>query len=365
MKITHIDELENIQEFYDEVKDETIVAPIYIGNNRYIIKDILSNSGGFGIIYIALDTRLQNREVLVKANKYSSMTIKKSETDLTGLLEDIIDMRKSIEWEKRTLVSLKRGKEARMPSVIEFIKDYSPQLKKLNISEHIYNNEPYIIMQKIEGNTLSSYRENKETIHILEERGYEDIAEWELDVLSYAYQICTILEGFHKREIVNSRDSYYVYQDLKPENIILSYDKLITLLDFGGMTRVFESTLNEELITQTDNKWGSPGLGSAGYIAPESEALSNKIDERVDVFTLGATMFNLLTGIKPNEVRQKSHNRLPINEILEEGYSEVTYKIIEKCTQIDRNDRYANIGEVKSEIGRAFSFVKKKAKVHL
>ena len=71
MWVSHRNELDNTQVFFNkDNNEEKIIAPIYIGNKRYIIKDILSNSGGFGIIYIAIDTRLNNREVLVKANKY-------------------------------------------------------------------------------------------------------------------------------------------------------------------------------------------------------------------------------------------------------------------------------------------------------
>ena len=71
MWVSHKSVLDNTQVFFNEDgKEEKIIAPIHIGNKRYIIKDILSNSGGFGTIYIALDTRLNNREVLLKANKY-------------------------------------------------------------------------------------------------------------------------------------------------------------------------------------------------------------------------------------------------------------------------------------------------------
>lgn len=366
MWVSHRNELDNTQVFFNkDNNEEKIIAPIYIGNKRYIIKDILSNSGGFGIIYIAIDTRLNNREVLVKANKYKPELMVNSSNNSNGLLNEqtrklLGEMRRGIEIEKRTLVSLKTGKEARMPSVIDYIRDFSPQLKEFNIPDNICNNEPYLIMQKIQGTTLSSYRENKDTLNILEERGYDDISEWELDVLSYAYQLCTILDGFHKRSIIDGKKTYYIYQDLKPDNIILSHDKLITLLDFGAMTRVHEATINGELTAITDKTFGSPGVGSPGYKAPEAIENPYKIDERVDVYTLGATIFNLLTGIKLNEIIKTKYDRIPVEELLEDGYSKVTYEIVKKCTELDRNNRYKNMSEVRHEIGNAFSQIKRK-----
>ena len=62
----------NVQQFVKRGgNEEPIVAPIFIGNERYEIKNILS-SGGFGIIYKAIDKRLGNREVLIKARRYDN-----------------------------------------------------------------------------------------------------------------------------------------------------------------------------------------------------------------------------------------------------------------------------------------------------
>ena len=65
----------NFQEFTIESgeKDETLKAPITIGEGRYEIKDIKSADGGFGIVYKAIDKRLNNRNVLIKARRYDNI----------------------------------------------------------------------------------------------------------------------------------------------------------------------------------------------------------------------------------------------------------------------------------------------------
>ena len=49
-----------------------------------------------------------------------------------------------------------------------------------------------------------------------------------------------------------------------------------------------------------------------------------------------------------------------LEDLLEDGYSKVTYEIVKKCTELDRNSRYKNMSEVRHEIGNAFSQIKRK-----
>ena len=71
----------NIQVFKRFKDGEPVVAPVCIGNGRYIVESILSNEGGFGVIYNAKDTRLANRRVLIKANKYENSIFNKYENE--------------------------------------------------------------------------------------------------------------------------------------------------------------------------------------------------------------------------------------------------------------------------------------------
>lgn len=347
----------NKQIFINKKKERNIIAPIFIGNKRYRIESILSDSGGFGVIYNAIDIKLNNRKVLIKSLKYKSSIFKNTYNNTEDINEKILKIRKVAEYEYRTLIYLKKGKEARMPSIIDVIYDESPQLIECsNVSEDISSSEPYIIMQKIHGVTFNEIIKDGDIDNFIETKGYKN-SEWELEVMSYGYQIATILGNFHKREIYEGKQSYFVYQDLKPDNIILTNDRIITLLDFGGMTRVKEIIIDGEIKTITNDNLGNPGVGTIGYKAQEVEKNCYTIDERADIFSLGAILFYLLTGIKPSKIITKVDERLPV-EKLKINYTESTYEIVKKCTEIEREYRYKNMEELKTKIRGSFIKIK-------
>lgn len=345
-------ESENIQKFKNNEGNE-IITPLIIGNRRYKIFNILSNDGGYGVIYEANDTVLKNRKVLIKARKYDE-TIKNYGNNKNDINLALSNIRRSIKSEYEALINLRKQREARMPSVNDVVYGFCPQLKLSRaVDIDIYNTEPYIVMQTIEGENLGNYVTNQSIDTILNKRGYNDLREWEVDVLSYSLQIATILEGMHKRTDVPNHPqlkSYFVYQDLKPHNIIMTDDRFITLIDFGAVTRVIEK---EDGYTYTQDSYGSPGVGTVGYRAPEMNEDKYLIDERVDIYSLGATMYHLLTGIALNE-----YTRIDLSNI-QKKYNKVTYNIIKKCIQEDRDKRYRNMREFRNDILAAFNPIRK------
>ena len=90
----------NFQEFTIECgeKDETLKAPITIGEGRYEIKDIKSADGGFGIVYKAIDKKLNNRNVLIKARRYDNIPGLFSYAYDKSRDDEIRDMREEISF---------------------------------------------------------------------------------------------------------------------------------------------------------------------------------------------------------------------------------------------------------------------------
>ena len=127
---------DNIQKFTKERMDgqDIVYAPILIGD-RYEIIGILSDSGGFGIIYNSIDKRLNDRKVLIKARKYNNVLGLFSHKNDLSREEQIQDIREDVEFEIEALKYFKRRGEARLPSLNDVIEDFSPSLYGPHIDE--------------------------------------------------------------------------------------------------------------------------------------------------------------------------------------------------------------------------------------
>lgn len=335
---------------------ETIKAPIYIGDNRYEIKSILSASGGYGLIYNAVDRILNNRKVLIKARRYDK------ESGLFFIEHDIQraqkikEIRKNTQFEYDALVLFKKGRESRMPNVNDIVEGFCPAIYGPHISnegktfycedKELTHKEPYIVMQVIEGETLAEYVEQG-IPQIMKKRGFTKKVQWERCVLEIAKELTSILQGFHSINVVNGRKLYYIYQDLKPDNIMITSDKVITLLDFGGIKAVIE---REDGTSNSNITNGGPkALGTFGYSAPETYTDATNLDRRVDIYTLGATIYHLLTGEKLNEVLTPGKEDIPV-EKLEGEFTQATCELVRKCVEVDRNKRYKTLDEVRAQI---------------
>ena len=169
----------------------------------------------------------------------------------------------------------------------------------------------YIIMDYIEGESLDK---------ILKEYGPQP----EEVVIDWAMQICDAFSYLH------SQNPKIIYRDMKPANIMLKPEGNIKIIDFGIAREYKEQNLQDTTV-----------LGTRGYASPEHYG-SRQTDERSDIFTLGMTMHHLLTGIDP---RPADYMYAPVrqwNPALSEGIE----AIIDKCTQLNPEDRYQNCAEL-------------------
>lgn len=168
----------------------------------------------------------------------------------------------------------------------------------------------YIVMELISGSTLDSVLKLNKKID-------------EAKVIKWAKDICDILNYLH-----NDLDYKIIYKDLKPSNIMVSTDgERITLIDFG-ISQIFDKDKSEKNIP----------IGTKGYAAPE-QFKEETINGRADIYSLGVTLYNLLTGIGPN---QFDNNFIPLREIdstLSEGIEYIAYK----CVQKNPDDRYQDV----------------------
>jgi len=101
----------------------------------------------------------------------------------------------------------------------------------------------------------------------------------EAETLELAITLCTLLEYLHGKNII--------YRDLKPANIIVTKESTLKLLDFD-IARIYKKGKKGDTIA----------LGTPGYAAPETYGISQS-DARSDIYSLGATLYHILTGDDP------------------------------------------------------------------
>ena len=344
-------------------KEQKFMAPLKVGDDRYELYDILSVAGGFGIIYKARDLRLKGHEVLIKCRRYDGepgLFSFKGDTSRKGKIEKI---RNKTEFEAECLKMFKQNRESRMPILNDVVYGFSPSIygpheetngEEYYVTDDYIFEEPYIVMQVINGTNLGDYVK-RGIPAICQERGYKCYFEWERAVLEYAKELTTIFAGFHTLQHDENGDYFYIYQDLKPENIILTHDRFLTLLDFGGITKIKLKTrknMNGILERYTETGAGSPGLGTFGFQAPEARntSLLRSLDQRCDIYTFGATLYQLLTGFDFTDILETAESEIPLEQTLKGVCSDSTYSVLKKCLERDREKRYKTMNDVRTDI---------------
>ncbi|WP_026522724.1 protein kinase domain-containing protein [Butyrivibrio sp. VCB2001] len=357
-----VDSKEKRQLFTDN-KGNSFMAPLYVGEERYELYDILSAAGGFGIIYKAKDRRIGNHEVLIKARRYDNEPGLFSFQGDVSRATKIEKIREKTLFEAECLKMFKEKKESRMPILNDIVWGFSPSIygphkdmegNDYYIDDDYVYEEPYIVMQVINGINLGEITGQSMSL-MVPNKGYKCYYEWEQQVLEYIKEICTIFSSFHNIRTSEGNSYYYIYQDLKPDNIIVSNERFVTLLDFGGITKIKVHLKHNEIGQMqevTETGMGSPGLGTFGFQAPEARnsALIKALDRRCDIYTIGATMYQLLTGFDFADILADEDSEIPLEESLKGIVSDATYEVLRKCLQRDREKRYSNVQDLRTDI---------------
>lgn len=166
-----------------------------------------------------------------------------------------------------------------------------------------------VVMDYIEGENLLEYLDRNG------EQREETVVKWMLDV-------CDILDYLH------SQNPPVIYRDLKPSNIMLNQDGHIKIIDFGIARK------------KVKGKDDTMPLGTSGYASPEH--FTKHTDARSDIYTVGITMYQLLTGIDPMKPPFELRPLRQIDPSLSSGLE----KIIIKATMRDPDKRYQTAKEL-------------------
>lgn len=138
----------------------------------------------------------------------------------------------------------------------------------------------------------------------------------------------------------NQKPNPIIYRDMKPSNIMIQPDGNLKLIDFG-IAREYK----EEAIADTTF------VGTKGYMAPE-QAGKAQSDARTDIYSLGVTMYHILSGKSPYE---PPYRFIPIRELNPE-LSVGIETIIDRCIQQEPEDRYASTKELIEDLDHIYRF---------
>lgn len=151
-------------------------------------------------------------------------------------------------------------------------------------------------------------------------------------VLYWGMQICEVFDYLH------NQPTPIIYRDMKPANVILKPDGTLTMIDFGtARTQKVGVAMQADTIC----------IGTAGFAAPEQFGGIGQSDARTDIFCLGATLYNMVTGHSPSE---RPVGILPLEQWNPALAGTPIAEIIYKCTRNDPNERYQTAMELYQDL---------------
>ena len=270
----------------------------YVLGNRYKIVSVVGK-GGTSVVYRALDTRANDAQRAVKE------VMKTNGTDAYNARQESLLIKEFYE---------KDVKNSFFPNIIEII-----------------DNDPdalYIVQDYIDGVSMEKLLE------------YDPIKPKTL--IRYAKDICSVMSFIHK--------CGFIHSDMKPDNIMVvrnnedfenarhpeRFGKL-KFIDFGSVIERREGTF----------------AYTPAYAAPE-QFRKEELDEKTDIFNIGATFYHMLTGKKPMNV---SLNGKLVSSaerfVFDKNMNAAVVRIIRRCVSDDKAKRYRSCDEIYAELDRA------------
>lgn len=180
----------------------------------------------------------------------------------------------------------------------------------------------YIVEDFVEGITLDGLLKQQKKVD--EPQG-----------LQWFRDLCGVLAYLH-----GQRPHPIIYRDMKPSNIMIQPDGSLKLIDFG-IAREYKQESNAD----------TTYIGTKGYAAPEQFGKA-QTDARTDIYSLGVTMYHLLTGKSPYE---PPYQFVPVRQLVPELSHGIEY-ILNKCVQSEPADRYQTVDELVDELDHIYRF---------
>lgn len=264
--------------------DDTQSSAVLLKQRYRLQKKV--GSGGYGDVYKALDNQF-DRLVAIKEMSQNGLSP-----------QEIVEASEAFKREAFLLAALTHPG---LPSIYDYFTE---------------NDRWYLVMSFIEGETLEDYLGRSKNNCLLVDK-----------VLYIGTQLASVLSYLHLRK------PPIIFRDLKPSNVMRTYDGQIYLVDFG-IARHFKPGQAKD----------TTALGSPGYAAPEQYGRSQTTPQ-TDVYSLGVMLHQMISGFDPAE---KPFN-LPSLSIPEYPQLQI---LISCMLEMDPRKRPASMGNIKRELQR-------------
>ena len=263
-------------------------------------------SGGMADVYMAKDHKL-NRNVAVKVLK-------------SEYVEDEKFLKK-FETEAQAVARLSH------PNIVN--------IYDVGIEDGIN----YIVMELAEGITLKEY---------IRKKGYLSPKE----TVEISTQIASAISHAHKNHII--------HRDIKPQNILVSDTGIIKVTDFGIAKATSSNTVTSTAKATTSQTVSTSAMGSVHYVSPE-QARGGYCDEKSDIYSLGITMYEMVTGHVPFDhengvtiALMHLQNEITPPSQIRDGIPDSLEKIILKCTMKKPEERYQTADDLIADLRLVF-----------
>ncbi|MBX3299224.1 MAG: protein kinase [Acidobacteria bacterium] len=268
-------------------------------NDRYLIEKKIGG-GGMGAVYLAKDRNLGDVPRAVKEMVQSHIEEAQQE--------------KAIEDFRRESMILSSLDHPAIPTIYDYFFDQA-------------EGRFYLVMKYIPGGDLA------QRLRSAPERRID-----EATVVQWGIEVADVLDYLH------NLPQRIVYRDLKPSNVMLDSAGKVMLVDFGIARSIH----------QQDQK-GVTAIGTMGYAPPE--LFGGKVDPRSDIYSLGSTMFHLLTGADPqnNPLLIFDFEKNPRPRQINPRLSDQIESIIMRAVEYNAEHRWSSAGELRHELTRHLS----------
>jgi hypothetical protein len=279
-------------------------------DDNYAVGQVIG-SGGFGVVYKAWDRRNHSVVAIKEFFQSGLVTRAPGSLDLILLSDDV--EQEFVDGKERFLTEASRTKAFANHENIITVLDYFEQ-----------HNTAYYVMEYVDGDTLDDYLAKTPELGV--EGG-----------VSIALQIGQALKALHKEGIL--------HRDVSPDNILIpkTYpERGAVLYDFGAAR-----------FSRDEKDTPQSRIMKPGYSPPEQYAESRKQNEQVDVYALGATLYYVLTRMKPEEAtNRKLADELPTPRSLNAEIPEPLSNTIQKAMAVERHLRFKTIGEFEDALNQ-------------